>query len=183
MGSWKSFWRCRFCLAWHQAGTSLVPCWAFRWSLRTASANPLRGPRTLLFLQCAGPAPWEVAIVVSAWICRAVWRACAVGPENPDSADARVHRLHRAVRGAMVCPPPCPDGGWRGGGFVRGRRSFRRVLHGGPVPPTLRAGLLGPLVSGRLVARPPWVEDRSPRDGSSVVAGPSAGAVSGLGRA
>jgi len=66
------------------------PVHALRWYHQKTSANPLRGPRSLLFLPCNDRAYKTTPAMISAWLCRTFWRAYALEPENTGSANARV---------------------------------------------------------------------------------------------
>jgi len=68
----------------------MCPVRALRWYLDRTRQPPLRGPRSRLFLPFADRATRTTTAMFSAWICRTIWRACVLEPENTDSANARV---------------------------------------------------------------------------------------------
>ena len=68
----------------------LCPLRALRWYLDKTSTLPLRGPRSQLFLPFTDRALRTSPAIISSWICRTIWRAYVLDPENVDSANARV---------------------------------------------------------------------------------------------
>ena len=68
----------------------MCPVRALRWYLQKTSTNPLRGPRSQLFLPYTDRAAKTTPAMISAWICRTVWRAYTLEPENTDTNNARV---------------------------------------------------------------------------------------------
>jgi len=68
----------------------MCPVRALRWYLQKTSANPLRGPRSQLFLPYTARAAKTTPAMISAWLCRTIWRAYTLDPGNTDSANARV---------------------------------------------------------------------------------------------
>ena len=60
----------------------LCPLRAQRWYLRKTSRNLLRSPRSQLFLPYTDRAAKTTPAMISAWICRTVWRAYTLEPVN-----------------------------------------------------------------------------------------------------
>jgi len=68
----------------------LCPVRALRWYLQKTLQNPLRGPRSQLFLPFTDRAKKTTPAMISSWICRTIWRAYVLEPDRSDSANARV---------------------------------------------------------------------------------------------
>jgi len=68
----------------------LCPLRALRWYLDKTSTLPLRGPRSQLFLPFTDRAFRTSPAMISSWICRTIWRAYVLDPDNVDSTNARV---------------------------------------------------------------------------------------------
>ena len=68
----------------------LCPIRALRWYLHKTSDNPLRGPRSQLFLPFTDRTSSTTPAMISSWICRTIWRAYVLEPDTVDSANARV---------------------------------------------------------------------------------------------
>ena len=68
----------------------LCPIRALRWYLDRTQHHPLRGPRSQLFLPYTDRVSKTTPAMVSAWICRTIWRAYVLEPGDVDSANVRV---------------------------------------------------------------------------------------------